>query len=182
MRVGAGIARIAGPVRKRKPSDPAHGMRLALRAGLETLMAITHILVPTDFSEASERAIASALDLAHTFEARVTLLHVWSLPVAGYAETLSWPVEEMQQAAKMALDEALAKTAKRHAKTDAVLRQGLEWQAILDVIDDRKCDLVVMATHGRKGLSRFLLGSVAEKVVRLSPVPVLTVRAAASET
>ncbi len=143
---------------------------------------IEHILVPTDFSESSERALQSALDLAQTFGARITLVHVWSIPTIGYAEALSWPVLEMQAAARKALDEVLAKTAKTYAKTDAVLCEGLEWKEILDVAAERKCDLVVMGTHGRRGLARVVLGSVAEKVVRLSPVPVLTVRAADTKT
>lgn len=59
----------------------------------------------------------------------------------------------------------------------ALLREGREWKQILEVVDELGCDLVVMGTHGRKGLSRIMLGNVAEKIVRLSHVPVLTVGA-----
>jgi nucleotide-binding universal stress UspA family protein len=138
-------------------------------------MTLKHILVPTDFSEASDRAVAMALELARAFDARVTLLHVWSIPTLGYAEALTWPIDEMEQAAKKALDGALASTSKLYAKTEALLRQGIEWKQIVETAKERGCDLVVMGTHGRRGLPRLVLGSVAEKVVRLSPVPVVTV-------
>jgi nucleotide-binding universal stress UspA family protein len=134
-----------------------------------------HILVPTDFSETSERSITAALDLAQAFDARVTLLHVWSLPSIGYAEGLAWPIDELQQAAREALADAQSRTAARYPKTESLLLQGNEWKQILETVTKRSCDLVVMGTHGRRGLPRLLLGSVAEKVVRLCPVPVLTV-------
>ena len=137
--------------------------------------AITHILVPTDFSEASDRATTMAVELARTFAAQITLLHVWSVPNTGYAEGLSWPLDGMESAARNALDEARVSLVKRHAATDAMLRVGAEWRQILDVVKERGIDLVVMGTHGRRGLPRFFLGSVAERVVRFSPVPVLTI-------
>lgn len=139
------------------------------------MSTIKHILVPTDFSAASERSIAAALDVARAFDARVTLLHVWSLPSIGYAEGLAWPIDDLQQAAREALVDLQAKTAKIYPKTESVLLEGNEWKQILETVKKRGCDLVVMGTHGRRGLPRLLLGSVAEKVVRLSPVPVLTV-------
>lgn len=139
------------------------------------MVTIKHILVATDFSETSARALAMALELARAFDARLTLLHVWSIPSTGYAEALSWPIDDMERAAKRALDDAFARTSKVHPKTEALLREGNEWQEIVDAAQDLRCDLVVMGTHGRRGLPRLVLGSVAEKVVRLSPVPVLTV-------
>jgi nucleotide-binding universal stress UspA family protein len=136
---------------------------------------IKHILVPTDFSEASERSIAAALDLARAFDAQITLLHVWSLPSIGYAEGLAWPIDDLQQAAREALAAAQARTAKLYPKTESVLVEGNEWKQILETVKKHSCDMVVMGTHGRRGLPRLLLGSVAEKVVRMSPVPVMTV-------
>lgn len=136
---------------------------------------IKHILVPTDFSEPSERAVAAAIDLARAFDARITLLHVWSLPSIGYAEGLAWPIDDLQQAAREALAAAQTRVAKLYPKTESVLLEGNEWKQILETAKKRDCDLVVMGTHGRRGLPRLLLGSVTEKVVRLCPVPVLTV-------
>jgi nucleotide-binding universal stress UspA family protein len=139
------------------------------------MSTIKHILVPTDFSEPSNRAIATALDLARAFDAQVTLLHVWSLPAIAYAEGLAWPVDDLEQAAREALADAQAKTSKTYPKTDSALLEGNEWKQILETVKKRGCDLIVMGTHGRRGLPRLLLGSVAEKVIRLADVPVLTV-------
>jgi nucleotide-binding universal stress UspA family protein len=143
--------------------------------------AMKHILVPTDFSDSSERALSMAIDLARTLQAKLTLVHVWSIPNVGYAEALTWPIDEMEQAARRALDEVQGRTSKQLPGTEAVLQLGKEWQAILEVAKDRKVDLIVMGTHGRRGLPRLILGSVAEKVVRLSPIPVMTVGAPAPE-
>jgi nucleotide-binding universal stress UspA family protein len=141
------------------------------------MISIKHILVPTDFSDPSDRAVTMALELARAFDARVTLLHVWSIPNTGYAEALSWPIDAMQSAAQRALDGAVAHTKRNYEKTDGLLREGNEWKQVLEVVDELGVDMVVMGTHGRKGLPRLVLGSVAEKVVRLCPVPVLTVAA-----
>jgi nucleotide-binding universal stress UspA family protein len=141
------------------------------------MLVIKHILVPTDFSEPSDRALAMAVELVRSLDARLTLLHVWSIPNTGYAEALSWPIDEMQASAQRALDDAVASTTKLHGRTSGVLREGIEWRQVLEVADEIGADLVVMGTHGRRGFSRLVLGSVAEKVVRLSPIPVLTVSA-----
>ncbi len=141
-----------------------------------------HILVPTDLSDASGDALNTAIELAVTFGARLTLLHVWTMPTMGYAEGLAWPVDEMKQAAKRSLDELRAKVAEQVPATDAVVKSGLDWQRIVEAASDGDVDLIVMGTHGRHGLPRVLLGSVAERVVRMAPVPVLTVRGRPSET
>ncbi|MDB4937734.1 MAG: Universal stress protein [Labilithrix sp.] len=137
---------------------------------------IHHILVPTDFSEPSNRALALGLELARAFDSPLTLLHVWSMPNTGYAGALSWPIDEMVCVARTALDDTYYATVKVHPNTDAVLVEGnKEWKEILDVAKAWDCDLIVMGTHGRRGVPRFVLGSVAEKLVRLSPIPVVTV-------
>jgi len=139
------------------------------------MIGMKHILVPTDFAEPSDRALGTALELARAFDSRVTLLHVWSIPNMGYAESLTWPIEDMQRAARTSLDAAVEAARKRYPKVEGVLREGLEWRQILEVVSDLGCDLIVMGTHGRHGLPRLVLGSVAEKVVRLSTVPVLSI-------
>ena len=136
-----------------------------------------HILFPTDFSDAADGALATAIELARAFESQLTLLHVWSVPSSVYAEALTWPSDDMQRGARKYLDAALENARRSYPKTDALLKEGREWRQILAVVDELGCDLVVMGTHGRKGLSRVILGNVAEKIVRLSRVPVLTVRA-----
>lgn len=139
------------------------------------MITIEHILVPTDFADASARAVTYAIELARVFGARITLLHVWSLPSAGYAESLAWPIDEMEKAARDELEKARLALTNHVPKTDAVLRRGLDWKEILATAEERNADLIVMGTHGRHGLSRLVLGSVAEKVVRLAHAPVLTV-------
>jgi nucleotide-binding universal stress UspA family protein len=97
------------------------------------------------------------------------------MPYTAYSEGLTWPAAQMKDAAQKALDDAHAAAMKLYPKTDAMLRQGGEWPQILEAIGAYDIDLVVMGTHGRQGLPRFLVGSVAEHIVRMSTVPVLTV-------
>jgi nucleotide-binding universal stress UspA family protein len=139
-----------------------------------------HILVPSDFGECAEQALEIAIALATKLDAKLTLLHVCELPVSAYAmyaQGLYFPMDELEQAAKKALDEAAKRLRERMPNADAVLASGTAVEQILGTLKEKGADLVVMGTHGRRGISRVLLGSVAEKTVRLSPVPVLTVPA-----
>ncbi len=148
------------------------------------MTSFKQVLVPTDFSECSERALDVAVAIASKFEASITLLHASWLPpsaYAVYAAGLDWPTDEMAKAAQSALDVVVAQTQKRYARTDGLIVSGEPWQAILEGAKERHSDLIVMGTHGRRGVSRTLLGSVAEKIVRLSPVPVLTISTKAPE-
>lgn len=140
---------------------------------------ITHVLASIDFSDASREALSVAVELARAFDASLTLLHVWEIPasVALEAPALSadvvTPIEEV---AAEQLEAELARVAREVPGATAVLRSGAAWERILDVAREKNADLVVVGTHGRTGVRRALLGSVAEKVVRTCPVPVLTVR------
>jgi nucleotide-binding universal stress UspA family protein len=139
-------------------------------------MRLKHILVPTDFSEGSDRAGAVAAELASRFGAKITLLHAWPvptpMPVAG---VMSWPADRIVGPATAALAREQAALTDRHVETEVMLLAGDAVDRIVEAAKEHDVDLVVMATHGRRGLPRFLLGSVAEKIVRSSPVPVLTV-------
>jgi nucleotide-binding universal stress UspA family protein len=135
------------------------------------------ILLPTDFSDVSARALDVAMTIGSRFDSMITLFHVYALPSAPYMDTYAWPVEDFAAAAQRALDEALAGACGRYPRMNAVLASGQAWDKIVDFVRELGFDLIVMGTHGRRGVSRWLLGSVAEKVVRLSPVPVLTVSA-----
>lgn len=134
-----------------------------------------HILVPTDGSAASRAATERAVDLAATYGATVHALSVVQ-PLhtleGGYEGVLTALetnserfVEDVAEAARAEGVEAIT-----------AIHQGPIHREILDYVDEHDVDVVVMGTHGRTGLDRYLVGSVAEKVVRLSPVPVLTVR------
>lgn len=140
------------------------------------MFAIKHLLVPTDFSETAARALFVGIDLARMFGARVTLLHVWAIPATAYSEGIYFPVDEVERAARDALEEVHARARSEYPNVDAILRMGLDYMEILEVVKEHEVDFVCMGTHGRRGLTRILLGSVAERVVRLCPVPVLTVR------
>jgi nucleotide-binding universal stress UspA family protein len=146
------------------------------------MFAIKHLLVPTDFSETAERALFTGIDLARMFEARVTLLHVWSIPATAYSEGIYFPVDEVERAARDALEQVLERARAQYGNVDAMLRLGVDYVQILEVTKEHGVDFICMGTHGRRGISRLLLGSVAEKVVRVSPVPVLTVRGPQAES
>lgn len=133
------------------------------------------ILVPTDFEAASKRAMEVAAILATQFESAVTLFHAYDLPVPPYIEGFAWPALDFAAAAQTAVDQALVAARKLYPGTDAVLMPGAAAFEILETIKKGSFDLVVMGTHGRRGFDRLLLGSVAERVLRQSPVPVLTV-------
>jgi nucleotide-binding universal stress UspA family protein len=138
--------------------------------------AFQHILVPTDFSESAAEAADYAVELAKSFDANLTLLHVHEFPVYAYATGIYLPTVDLFAAAKTATAEATGQLKARWQKTDGLIAEGFPWEQIIDVAKERGADLIVMGTHGRRGISRALLGSVAEKVVRMAPIPVLTIR------
>src|SRR5690349_7655211 len=107
-----------------------------------------NILVPTDFSEPAEEAIPLAISFAQKFDARLTLLHVYELPPAyGYAEGLSWPIEDYAREAQKWLNAALSKRKAQYPRSEALLETGSASERILAVAKDRKIDLIVMGTH-----------------------------------
>ncbi|MFC7129495.1 universal stress protein [Haloferax chudinovii] len=135
------------------------------------------ILVPTDGSKAAERAIDHALDLAETYDARIHALYVVDTSIytsldAG-ADVVIDALEREGDAATRHVREA-AEEAGIDVQVEVVT--GTAYRSIREYTDDHDIDLVVMGTHGRTGLSHYLLGSVTERVVRTSPVPVLTIR------
>ena len=150
-----------------------------------TMPAYKHILVATDFSASAERALELAIELAVTCDAKLTLFHASWLPPAAYAaygthtEGIDWHADDVARAARQTLEDALARARERYPQAESAVAFGDACHAILESVVERGVDLVVMGTHGRRGLSHAVLGSVAEKIVRLSPVPVLTVSAEA---
>ena len=134
------------------------------------------ILHPTDGSEGSAAAADHAIDLAKQYDATLHSVYAVNANVGPEAGVVG-VFEALEEAGHEAIDafEARAAAAGIESVEGAVV-DGRPLQAILDYVDDHDVDLVVMGTHGRTGLDRYLLGSVAEKVVRRCPVPVLTVR------
>src|ERR1041384_1662035 len=139
-----------------------------------------HILVPTDLSEGAEQALDYACDLARTLDAEVHLLSVVGVPALGVPELgvalASTVIDQLVVENQTALQE-LART---HRSTTRAGQRLIQAAAPRDRINQAArelgIDLIVMGTHGRRGITRALLGSVAETVVRSAPCAVLTVR------
>jgi nucleotide-binding universal stress UspA family protein len=142
-------------------------------------MSFKHLLVAIDFGEPSEHALETAIELAKSLGAALTVLHCYEIPSYAYggmsfvAADLLGPIHD---AAREQMGRVMSAVQKRVPGARGVLRRGVPWTEILVAIEETKPDLVVTGTHGRRGVSHALLGSVAEKIVRTSPVPVLTVR------
>ncbi|HZO16304.1 MAG TPA: universal stress protein [Polyangiaceae bacterium] len=140
-------------------------------------MKISTILVPTDFSACSEQALDYAVELASKLDARVHLLTVIGIPAYGLPELgigVTAPMIDSLVSDGQGEVDRLAR--ERKLGTQALVRTGDAREVILQTAEELKADLIVMGTHGRRGVSRALLGSVAEMIVRRSPTPVLTVR------
>jgi nucleotide-binding universal stress UspA family protein len=137
-----------------------------------------HILLATDFEASSSPALEAGVELAKAFGAKLTLVHVWEIPIYPYMEFMlnSELIAGVEARAIKRLSDSLVSVQQAVPSADSKLKAGLPWTGILEAIDETHADLVVMGTHGRRGVSHAMLGSVAEKVVRLSKVPVLTVR------
>jgi nucleotide-binding universal stress UspA family protein len=149
------------------------------------MTGFTRILVPTDFGASADRALHVAVELCDKLGASLTLLHVCELPMYAYSTLASVPGDflmPISEAAQQDFEAALVALRLRVPAAKGILRNGVPWEVILAAIDETRADLVVMGTHGRRGIAHILLGSVAEKTVRLSPVPVLTCRAPTETT
>lgn len=142
------------------------------------------ILVPTDFSHCADHALAYAFRMATALSAELCLLHVTEL-TAGIEPTMTLrpdgadtdlTVEEFARSTAAARMADQIKRVIGGAKARTETRLGPPALTIAETAEELGADLVVIGTHGRTGLSHFLLGSVAERVVRISHVPVLTVR------
>ena len=144
----------------------------------------SHILIPTDGSELAERGVDHGLALAKALRAKVTIVTVTE-PMAAYASAdaaLGWRAALADFTKyKDAAAEALLSASKQRAETVGAVAETLQVQhanpgeAIVEAARSRDCDLIVMASHGRRGLTRLFLGSQTSEVLANSPVPVLVV-------
>lgn len=146
------------------------------------MIALRNVLVATDFSEPSDAALVYGRELAARFGATLHVLHVTEniyLTVANEAYIAMAPdlQEQIEDGARRELRRLLADTDKSGPPSiPIVLRSSSPAQAIIEYAKGRGIDVIVMGTHGRGGLAHLVMGSVAERVVRLAPCPVLTVR------
>lgn len=138
------------------------------------------VLAPVDFSERQPRLLAHARELAHAYGMTLTLLHVVErvrLPdVYGVAPPETPGPDALAERAEAALDEQADALRERGLSVQVVVRRGHPAEETIEAAKTLDADLLTIATHGRAGVERMLLGSVAEKVIRRAPCPVFTVK------
>ncbi len=142
---------------------------------------IKKILIPTDGSEYSRYATDYAVNLCEALNAEITLISVADIRYEMYdvyseVHAVGNVEALIREQVSRALDQHAAEIERRGISVRKILRVGDVIQEILDVVEKEKIDLVVIGTHGRKGISHFLLGSTTEKLIRSAPCPILTVR------
>jgi universal stress protein A len=156
------------------------------KGGME-MLPFKKILWPTDFSDPSFESLKVAVELARKFSAELYVIHVVSsLPVvSGPAGPTSFNVslyeEELENSAQSSIKEIIEKKIPEGVKAHPIVTTGLVADEIVNEAENRKMDLIVTSTHGERGWRHLIFGSVAEKVVRMSPCPVLTVHAPRKE-
>jgi nucleotide-binding universal stress UspA family protein len=144
---------------------------------------IKNVLFPTDCSERSKNVLHYAIEVAHKFNAKITLLHViGDITLYGgstdYLSPMNYEhmIDDYETYSKKHLEEFWESAKDPGVEVELVQVVGDPFKEIIQFAKDKKMDLIVISTHGRTGLQHIMLGSVAEKVVRYSPIPVMTVR------
>jgi nucleotide-binding universal stress UspA family protein len=140
-------------------------------------MSVQHVLVPIDFSADADYALEYATGLARKLQARLTLLHVIEPLVVGSVETMPYTfLQDLEDKITEAMIPYHERVTAAGLSCNYTIVHGVPFQVIIDTARTAHVDLIIMGTHGRTGLRHVLLGSVAERVVRLAPCPVLVVR------
>jgi nucleotide-binding universal stress UspA family protein len=144
------------------------------------MSSIHNILVPIDFSEHSEKALEFAISLAKGLGARLELLHCYPINPGGispYGIVIPENLDrEMRDAASARMSEWREKAVSAGIDTDLTLTPAFPSEAISATAEEHGADLIVMGTRGLTGLGHILLGSVAERTLRIAPCPVVTVK------
>lgn len=137
------------------------------------------MIVPTDFSETADRALATAIDLARPLAAEIVLVHVYApvMVLPPPIDMVSLPAVFPKAMEKMmaALEARAARVRDAGLSCELALVEGSPHLEVVREADERRADLVVMGTHGRGGLAHAVLGSVTERVIHRAPCPVLVV-------
>jgi nucleotide-binding universal stress UspA family protein len=148
---------------------------------METPHPIKKILAPIAFDHPSVESLDYAVQLAGQLGASVRVLHVYPIPVYSFPEgalvTSAEAATRLSEVAQQRLDDAVNPRQGRGVELSSLLVTGNAWEEIVQVAKREGSDLIIMGTHGRHGLPRAFLGSVAERVLRESTIPVLVVRA-----
>ena len=139
------------------------------------------ILFATDFSEGSDFAFQSALSLARKFDGKLILIHIINEPVdlrGFYVPHISFDKleEEIEQGAEKLMEKFCRSHMQDFNNYESIVSPGIPYDEIIKKAVTFNADLIVLGTHGRTGLDHVLFGSTAEKVVRKSPIPVMTIR------
>ncbi|MFN3530915.1 MAG: universal stress protein [Candidatus Brocadia sp.] len=144
------------------------------------MINIKNILCPIDYSVYSEMALKYAIEFAEKYEAKLYLMHVLDIRVYDISDPDLYNVSIVDTETIEKLRERLLRCVNEDTKgripVEAIIIQGVPFAEIIKASRDYKIDLIVLGTHGRTGLSHAIMGSVAEKVVRKAPCPVLTIR------
>src|SRR5271157_521887 len=155
-----------------KPLDP------------RSLVAAKNILLTTDFSPASEAALPYALTIAGHYGSKLYIAHVICPECRDLepSETTATMLQQARGFTEQKLEPLLSAVRQKGISCQPLIGEGAIWDVLLDMIQQNDIDLIVVGTHGRRGLRKLLLGSVAEEVFRMAPCPVLTVGPKTSET
>lgn len=153
--------------------------RLLAKEPDERVSRLKKILVPVDFSERSTKALQYASSFARQFGAEILCLHVIEIPYgageAGFVAEMEAFRKNMVKESKQRMNALLRREA-AELTSKAEVRSGVPYHEITKTAQDEDVDLIIVATHGRKGVSRLFLGSTTERVVRHAHCPVLVVR------
>ena len=143
------------------------------------MFKIKNILLPTDFSKLSLSAAEYATELAEQYGAKIHLLHVLEktppiLTIHSLDLSEKKIIQTIEDEAKVSLEKAADKVkGKKNVEIEQVIKKGIDYEEIIKYAEEKKVDVIIIATHGRTGILHTLLGSVAEKVIRFSKKPVL---------
>jgi len=145
------------------------------------MFKIKNILLPTDFSKTSLTAANYAVELADDYKAKLHILNVLEktppiLAIRSLDLSREKIIESIDADAQANLLDCVKKIKRiRDVEINSVIRKGIDYEEIIKYSTEKKIDIIVIATHGRTGLMHTLLGSVAEKVIRYSKIPVLVI-------
>ena len=144
-------------------------------------MVFKTILFATDFSEGSDFAFKAALSMAGKYDSKLIVIHVINEPVdlrSFYVPHISFDKleEEIEQGAEKLMEKFCRTHMQDFNNFETYVLPGIPYDEIIKKAESHNADLIIMGTHGRTGLDHVLFGSTAEKVVRKSPIPVMTIR------
>ena len=146
--------------------------------GLGDRIRLQNVMLATDFSEASDAAVGYAASIARNYQGKVYAVHVIPPEVYWWVSPEALPKVEdgVEECARQQMKALLASEQLRDVAHEGVVKHGEIWDGLQLLISQHNADVIVAGTRGRRGLQKLVMGSVAEEILRLSPIPVLTVR------